>query len=127
MISGFPDGVSTELGHLKENGTDLSGGQWQRLAIARLLYADAQINVLDEPTSALDPMQESKMYNLFHEVRGDCLTIYITHRLGAARIADKIFVLKDGLIKEAGVHEELVQLENGFYREMYESQRAWYE
>lgn len=127
MISGFPDGVSTELGHLKENGTDLSGGQWQRLAIARLLYADAQINVLDEPTSALDPMQESKIYNLFHEVRGDCLTIYITHRLGAARIADKIFVLKDGLIKEAGVHEELVQLENGFYREMYESQRAWYE
>ena len=55
------------------------------------------------------------------------MTIYITHRLGAARIADKIFVLKDGLIKEAGVHEELVQLENGFYREMYESQRAWYE
>lgn len=126
-VSRLPEGLDTQLGRLKGQGTDFSGGQWQRLAIARLLYADAQVNILDEPTAALDPLQESAIYSLFHEIKGDALTLYVTHRLGAARIADEIFVLKDGRIQESGSHDELMRLENGHYREMYETQRKWYE
>lgn len=126
-VSRLPEGPDTQLGRLKGQGTDFSGGQWQRLAIARLLYADAQVNILDEPTAALDPLQESAIYSLFHEIKGDALTLYVTHRLGAARIADEILVLKYGRIQECGDHEELMRLDNGYYREMYETQRKWYE
>ena len=126
-VSRLPEGMDTQLGRLKGQGTDFSGGQWQRLAIARLLYADAQVNILDEPTAALDPLQESAIYSLFHEIKGDALTLYITHRLGAARIADEILVLKDGRIQESGSHDELMRLGNGHYRKMYETQRKWYE
>ncbi len=121
------EGIHTKLGRLEEEGTDLSGGQWQRLEIARLLYADRLVNILDEPTAALDPMAEAQIYELFQRVNRDRFVIYITHRLGAARIADEILVLQDGHIVEQGSHETLVAMEQGIYQEMYESQRSWYE
>lgn len=127
IIESLPDGIDTNLGRLREQGRDLSSGQWQRLAIARLLYASAQVNILDEPTAAMDPLQESAIYRMFQKISEDFFAIFITHRLGAARVADCIFVVKDGKIAECGSHEDLMQIENGSYRKMYEAQRAWYE
>ena len=126
-VENLKEGLHTNLGKLDAESVDLSGGQWQRLEIARLLYSGRAINILDEPTAALDPMAEARIYELFRKVNQGQFVIYITHRLGAARIADEILVLKDGCIAEKGSHEQLVEFENGIYRKMYESQRIWYE
>ena len=129
----LPHGADSNLGKLDRDGVDLSGGQWQKLAIARLLYSEAPINILDEPTAALDPKGEAKVYELFRQaiMEGghsiNKLTILITHRLGAARMADEILVLDQKRIVEQGTHKTLMQLKNGLYREMFESQRCWYE
>lgn len=127
VVQNLKEGIHANLGKLEEESVDLSSGQWQKLEIARLLYAGRAINILDEPTAALDPMAEARIYELFQNVSRDRFVIYITHRLGAARIADEILVLKDGCVAEKGSHEQLVEMENGIYRKMYESQRSWYE
>lgn len=126
-IRSFPDGFDTMLGKLEEGGVDLSGGQWQKIAIARLLYSKAPINILDEPTAAMDAVAESKIYELFQKLNMGKFNILITHRMGAARIADEILVLQNGAVAEQGKHEQLMTMENGVYRKMYESQRQWYE
>lgn len=126
-IRSFPDGFDTMLGKLEEGGVDLSGGQWQKIAIARLLYRKAPINILDEPTAAMDAVAESKIYELFQKLNMGKFNILITHRMGAARIADEILVLQNGAVAEQGKHEQLMTMENGVYRKMYESQRQWYE
>lgn len=118
--------VDTPLGKIKENGVDVSGGQWQKIAISRLLYANKQVNILDEPTAALDPVSESKIYELFSKMNKDKFVMYITHRLGAAKIAEEILVLDQGKIVECGNHEELLEKPGGLYRTMFESQKSWY-
>lgn len=123
----LPRGLDSQLGKLEKDSADLSGGQWQKLAIARLLYSEAPINILDEPTAALDPKGEAKVYDLFWQVNKEKFTILITHRLGAARMADEILVLDKGKIIEQGMHTELIEAENGLYKEMFDSQRCWYE
>ncbi len=126
-IRSFPGGFDTMLGKLEEGGVDLSGGQWQKIAIARLLYSKAPINILDEPTAAMDAIAESKIYELFQKLNIGKFNILITHRMGAARIADEILVLQNGAVVEQGKHDWLMNIENGVYRKMYESQRQWYE
>lgn len=126
-LRSLPRGFDTMLGKLEEGGVDLSGGQWQKIAIARLLYRKASINILDEPTAAMDAIAESKIYELFHNINIGKFNILITHRMGAARIADEILVLQNGAVVEKGKHDWLMNIENGVYREMYESQRQWYE
>nr|WP_296454960.1 ABC transporter ATP-binding protein [uncultured Acetatifactor sp.] len=129
-VQELPWGLDSKLGKLDKDGVDLSGGQWQKLAIARLLYSQAPVNILDEPTAALDPKSEAKVYETFRRATmgaEDSLTILITHRLGAARMADEILVLDQGRIMEQGTHKALTGVENGLYREMFESQRCWYE
>ena len=126
LISELKLGMDTPLGKLEEDGVDLSGGEWQRIAIARMLYNAVPINILDEPTAALDPVAESKVYELFGKLNRKRFNLYITHRLGAARIMDEILVLDDGQIIEQGCHERLMQIENGLYRKMFESQSEWY-
>lgn len=126
-IRSFTDGFDTMLGKLEEGGVDLSGGQWQKIAIARLLYSKALINILDEPTAAMDAVAESKIYELFQQLNMGKFNILITHRMGAARIADEILVLQNGAVAEQGKHDRLMSIENGVYRKMYESQRQWYE
>lgn len=126
-VRDLPRGLDSELGKLEKDGVDLSGGQWQKLAIARLLYSEAPINILDEPTAALDPKGEAKVYEMFWKVNEEKFTILITHRLGAARMADEILVLDQGRIIEQGTHKALAGLEGGLYKEMFESQRCWYE
>ncbi|MCQ2456981.1 MAG: ABC transporter ATP-binding protein/permease [Clostridia bacterium] len=125
-LAGLHHGIDTPLGKISEDGVDLSGGEWQRVAIARSLYSDAPMKILDEPTAALDPIAESSIYALFKEVTKDCPAIFITHRLGAAKIADKILVIDGGRVAEFGSHAELVA-KGGLYAEMYNTQKSWYE
>ncbi len=125
-IAGLPRGMETPLGKIKEQGVDLSGGQWQRLAIARALYNPAAVQILDEPTAALDPVAESGIYEMFGKISAGKSTIFITHRLGAARLADEIIVVDGGKVAEKGNHENLLS-QKGIYSSMYEAQRSWYQ
>lgn len=125
IIGRFPDGLDTPLGKVTGD-IDLSGGEWQRLALARLWYRDTPVFILDEPTAALDPVAESRMYSLFHKISQNKTTVFITHRLGAAKIADQILVIDDGRVAESGSHKELISLD-GIYAGMYHRQKEWYE
>ena len=124
-ISDLEYGYETRLGKLDENSMDLSGGQWQRVAMARALMNDAPLLLLDEPTAALDPVSESRLYEEFGEISRNRTTIFISHRLGSIRLSDHIFLLKDGCVREQGSHEELMKL-HGVYAHMYETQQSWY-
>ena len=118
------EGLNTMLGK-DFGGIDLSGGQWQRLAIARGLYRSHDMIVLDEPTAAIDPLEEAAIYRKFAEISRDKTAFIVTHRLGSAQIADRIIVMDGGRIVDTGTHEELMQRE-GKYREMYHAQAKWY-
>jgi len=124
-LSSFATGMDTMLSKEYDYGEELSGGEWQKVAIARAIVRDADIVILDEPTSALDPLAEMEIFKLFSQVSKDKTTIMISHRLGITRFADKIIVLKDGYIVEMGTHEQLMQLQ-GVYKTMFEAQASWY-
>lgn len=126
VMQKLPNGIDTPLGKIFENGVDLSGGEWQRVAIARSLYSDAPVKILDEPTAALDPIAESGIYEMFRDVTRGKSAIFITHRLGAAKIADKILVIDSGKVAEFGSHNDLIA-KNGIYAEMFNTQKGWYE
>lgn len=119
------NGLDTPIGKAIEEGVDLSGGQWQKLAIARLLYSDSQINILDEPTAALDPIAESNMYKLFDRISDEKFVIYITHRLGAIKMVDEILLVQEGCIAEKGTHKALMEAKRLYY-DMYSKQQKWY-
>ena len=120
----FIDGIETMLGK-DFGGIDLSGGQWQRLAIARGLYRAHDMIVLDEPTAAIDPLEEANIYYKFAEISKDKTAFIVTHRLGSAKIADRIIVMDAGRIVEMGTHNELMD-KNGKYYELYQAQAKWY-
>ncbi len=120
----FPNGYETMLSR-EFDGVDLSGGQWQRVAIARGFYRAHGLIVLDEPTAAIDPIEETRIYQKFAEISRGKTSIIVTHRLGSARIADRIVVMDRGEVVDVGTHEELMARE-GKYREMYRAQAQWY-
>lgn len=126
FIHKLKDGYDTLLGRDFENGVDLSGGQWQRIAIARAFMGDKKILLLDEPTSQLDPMAESKLYMEFAKMAEKKTALLITHRLGATKITDTILILDNGCIAEQGSHETLMN-QKGIYATMFESQKQWYD
>lgn len=109
-----------------EHGTDLSGGQKQKTAIARVLYKDAPIVIMDEPTAALDPLAEAEIYEDFNKMVGGKTAIYISHRLSSCKFCDKIAVFSENGIKEYGTHEELMKLQDGVYRNMFTTQAKQY-
>jgi ATP-binding cassette subfamily B protein len=113
------------LGRMFENGVDLSVGQWQKLALARAFLRQTPFIVLDEPSAALDPRAEAEVFDQFHELTRDRTAIFISHRLSTVRRSDRIFVLVDGQIAEAGAHEELVNRE-GVYASLFETQAKHY-
>lgn len=121
----FQNGYDTMLSR-EFDGIDLSGGQWQRVALARGLYRDSRVILLDEPTSAIDPIEEGVLYRKFQKMIQNKMGIIVTHRLGSARIADRIIVLKDGKVVEQGTHEALLNRQ-GHYEKMYREQAKWYE
>jgi len=109
-----------------EKGTELSGGQQQKVAISRALYKDAPIVVLDEPTAALDPIAEYEIYRQFDTLVGGKTAIYISHRLSSCKFCDRIAVFADHTIKEYGTHAELVNRKDGIYAEMFAAQAQYY-
>lgn len=125
-INNLENGLSTLLGKIHKDGSELSGGQWQKVAIARSLISPAPMKILDEPTAALDPIAESRIYEEFEELMKDKTTIFISHRLGSTKLADEILVIDGGEVIERGTHNELINM-NGRYDKMFESQRRWYE
>lgn len=125
VVAGLNRGIETPLGKVDADGQELSGGQWQRIAIARTLFSDAGVRILDEPTSALDPIRESEIYHDFERIMDKKTTIFISHRLGSTKLADEILVIDDGKVAEQGSHGALMSL-GGIYAQMYDSQRSWY-
>lgn len=126
VVNSLPEGLATQLGKLHKNGQDLSGGEWQRIALSRISISTAPFCILDEPTASLDPVIESELYREFEKVSQGKTTLLISHRLGSTRIADQILVLHEGQIVEKGTYSELMDLK-GHYFNMYESQRSWYQ
>ena len=124
-IKQLPNELHTVLGRLEKDAVNLSGGEWQRIAIARSLIRHSTIQIMDEPTASLDPIHEKEIYDLLIDKMKQGIGIFITHRLGGVRNADQILVLKEGIIKEQGTFEELTT-KPGMFRRMYELQKGWY-
>jgi ATP-binding cassette subfamily B protein len=106
-------------------GTDLSGGQWQKLAIARAAYRGRDFIILDEPTSNLDPLAEAEVFQKYIELSRDKTVIFITHRISVASLADRIIVFSDGRIAQDGNHSQLIE-QGGEYARLYTEQAKWY-
>ena len=113
------------LRHLDEKGIEVSGGEGQKIAIARALYKDAPLVILDEPTAALDPLAESEIYEKFNLLVEGKLALFISHRLSSCRFCDRILVMQDGRIAQDGSHEELASSE-GLYQQMWNAQKQYY-
>ena len=111
---------------LSEDGVDVSGGEAQKIAIARALYKDAPFIILDEPTAALDPIAEAEIYSKFNDIAGDKTAIYISHRLSSCKFCDEIAVFHEGAVIQQGTHAELVVDENGKYHELWNAQAKYY-
>ena len=125
-IDALPDGIHTKLNKkVHENGTELSGGEAQKLMLARALYKDAPLLILDEPTAALDPIAESKIYNEFNVMAKNKTSLFISHRLASTSFCDRIILLENGNIIEEGTHQELMAT-NGKYKELFDIQSCWY-
>jgi ABC-type multidrug transport system fused ATPase/permease subunit len=125
-VSSLPDGMDTLLvREVNEKAIELSGGELQKLALARALYKDAPIIILDEPTAALDPIAENEVYRQYAELTKGKTSIYISHRLASTRFCDRVLFLGDHKITEEGTHEELIR-KGGRYAEMYEIQASYY-
>lgn len=125
-ISDLPQGIDTMLGRtIREDGVELSGGQMQRLMLARALYKDAPILLLDEPTAALDPIAENDIYRKYNQMIHGRTSVYISHRLASTRFCDRIIFLAGGTICEEGTHEELMALGGG-YCDLFNVQSKYY-
>ncbi len=126
FIEALPDRYDTPLMRIfEQNGLELSGGQWQKLSIARAFYSDSDILILDEPTAALDPMAEQEIFNQFDNLRRDKTTVFVSHRLSSATAASKIIVLENGQIIEEGNHSQLMN-RRGRYYELFTTQASRY-
>ncbi|HBA48827.1 MAG TPA: ABC transporter ATP-binding protein [Lachnospiraceae bacterium] len=123
----MPQGLETPLyKDFDEDGVEISGGEAQKIALARALYKDAPFIILDEPTAALDPIAEAEIYAKFDEIAGDKTAIYISHRLSSCRFCDKIAVFHEGRIVQTGSHEELLSDPAGKYYELWNAQAQYY-
>lgn len=125
-IRELPQGENTHLGReVYLDGVDLSGGQMQRLMLARALYKNAPVVVLDEPTAALDPIAESDLYQKYSDLTGNRTSVYISHRLASTRFCDRVLLIENGGIAEEGAHEELLEA-GGRYAYLFELQSKYY-
>ncbi|CAN5837582.1 ABC transporter ATP-binding protein [soil metagenome] len=125
VIAGLPGGYAQRIGKRFKNGVELSGGEWQKIAIARAYMREAEVLILDEPTAALDARAEFEVFQRFKELSRGKTAVLISHRFSSVRMADRIFVLADGKVEAAGTHDELVA-RPGLYAELFELQAAGY-
>lgn len=125
VIAALPGGYDQQIGRRFKQGVDLSGGQWQKIAIARAWMRDAQVMILDEPTAALDARAEFEVFQRFRELADNRTAVLISHRFSSVRMADRILVLADGRIEASGTHQELMA-QGGRYAELFELQAAGY-
>ncbi|HEV8694493.1 MAG TPA: ABC transporter ATP-binding protein [Lysobacter sp.] len=125
VIEPLPNGYDQLIGRRFKTGVDLSGGQWQKIAIARAYMRDAQVMILDEPTAALDARSEFEVFQRFKELSNDRTAVLISHRFSSVRMADRILVLNEGRLEASGTHVELLA-EGGRYAELFELQAAGY-
>ena len=126
-FSSMPLGLDTCLyKHYDKDGVEISGGEAQKIALARALYKDAPFIILDEPTAALDPVAEYEVYSGFAELVGDKTAVYISHRLASCRFCDNIIVFDGGQIVQHGPHEDLIEEQAGLYRELWNAQAQYY-
>ena len=126
-LEALPHGLDTYLHKdLKDEGVDISGGEAQKIAIARALYKDAPFIILDEPTAALDPIAEAEIYSRFNDIVTDKTAIYISHRLSSCKFCDEIAVFHEGEIVQMGTHEELAADTSGKYYELWNAQAQYY-
>ena len=126
-LDSLPKGLDTcHYRDFEKDGVEISGGEAQKIALARALYKDAPFIVLDEPTAALDPVAESEVYTKFNKLVGDKTAIYISHRLSSCRFCDTIAVFDGGAIVQRGTHEQLVS-ESGKYAELWNAQAQYYQ
>lgn len=126
-LESLPKGLDTQLyKDYGEDGIEVSGGEAQKIAIARALYKDAPFIILDEPTAALDPMAEAEIYAKFNEISGDKTAIYISHRLSSCKFCDEILVFDRGSILQQGTHEALLEQASGKYAQLWNAQAQYY-
>ena len=125
MFDKLPKGYDQVIGKRFRNGVDLSGGEWQKVAIARAYMRDAQLLILDEPTAALDARSEFEVFQRFKDLSEGKTAVLISHRFSSVRMADRILVLHEGRIEAMGSHEELLA-QRGRYAELFELQAAGY-
>lgn len=126
-LAQMPEGLDTYLyTDYCKDGVNVSGGEAQKIAIARALYKDAPFIILDEPTAALDPMAEAEIYSKFDEIAGDKTAIYISHRLSSCKFCDEIVVFHEGAVIQQGTHASLVEDEKGKYYELWHAQARYY-
>jgi len=125
VIAGLPGGYDQLIGRRFKMGVDLSGGQWQKIAIARAYMRDAQVMILDEPTAALDARSEFEVFQRFKELSDNRTAVLISHRFSSVRMADRILVLAGGRTEASGTHAELMT-QGGRYAELFELQAAGY-
>lgn len=127
FIQKLSNGYQTPLTkYFEKDGTDLSIGQWQKLSVARAFYADSDILILDEPTASLDAIAEQEIYNQFDRLRDGKTSVFVSHRLSSATIADMVVVLENGMVAEKGTHEELMALKGSYYK-LFSTQAARYQ
>ena len=125
MIRRLPDGYDQMIGKRFQNGVDLSGGEWQKIAIARAYMREAQVLILDEPTAALDARAEYEVFERFRDLSSGKSAVLISHRFSSVRMADRILVLADGRVEASGTHDALLA-QGGRYAELFELQAAGY-
>jgi len=125
VIRGLPEGYETTLGRWFNKGRDLSGGEWQKIALARAFMRDCEVIVLDEPTAALDAENELRVFQQFRELTADKIAVLISHRFSTVRMADHIFVIEEGRISEQGAHSDLLLL-GGTYARLFTLQAESY-
>jgi ATP-binding cassette subfamily B protein len=125
VIAGLTGGFDQMLGRRFEGGVDLSGGEWQKFALARAYMRDAQLLILDEPTATLDARAEFEVFERFADLTRDRMAVLISHRFSTVRMADRILVLEGATIREDGTHNQLLAV-GGTYAELFQLQAAGY-